>query len=292
MGQAGCGVFVGLTSLDMVHFLPSAPGRNEKVFDQGSFVGAGGPASNAAITFAALGGRAHLFSAVGEHPVSSMITTEFRKFGVSHQDTDPGRSTPPSIASIVVSTENGDRSVVTSQAPPSNQPESLEQVQLHEDLEILLSDGHDLHLAMHAVRSAKERGATAVLDGGSWKPGTEHLLPYVDDAIVSERFRPPGTHHSDEVLDFLQKAGVSRAAITRGEREILFFNAAGATGQIEVPKIQAVDTLAAGDIFHGAYCHAIHRGLDFEPALEYAASIAGRSCGHLGPRAWIDNCTL
>jgi sugar/nucleoside kinase (ribokinase family) len=51
--------------------------------------------------------------------------------------------------------------------------------------------------------------------------------------------------------------------------------------------IKPVDTLGAGDIFHGAFCHYILQN-DFPVSLERAAEIASLSCTSLGTRAWID----
>ena len=54
------GVFVGLATLDVIHRITAPPAVNEKITARQQFVAAGGPATNAAVTFAALGGRADL----------------------------------------------------------------------------------------------------------------------------------------------------------------------------------------------------------------------------------------
>jgi sugar/nucleoside kinase (ribokinase family) len=55
---------------------------------------------------------------------------------------------------------------------------------------------------------------------------------------------------------------------------------------IDVPTVQAVDTLGAGDIFHGAFCHYILRE-NFPTALKQAAHIASFSCQFFGTRRWM-----
>jgi sugar/nucleoside kinase (ribokinase family) len=141
-------------------------------------------------------------------------------------------------------------------------------------------------LALNAARAARSRGIPVVLDGGSWKPGTEELLGWVDYAIVAERFTPPGNEGLD-LLQFLHEQGLRACAVTRGERDILF-SLRGEKGRLQVPRVDAIDTLAAGDIFHGAYCYAFAvLGYNFVDALEYASKIAAESCRHLGPREWI-----
>ena len=60
------------------------------------------------------------------------------------------------------------------------------------------------------------------------------------------------------------------------------------SGSITVEAVAAVDTLGAGDVFHGAYVNAVaHRQLDFVNALAFAAEVAAVKVGLLGQREWI-----
>jgi sugar/nucleoside kinase (ribokinase family) len=52
--------------------------------------------------------------------------------------------------------------------------------------------------------------------------------------------------------------------------------------------IQPVDTLGAGDIFHGAFCHYLLERNDFLLSLERAGEVASLACTSLGTRAWIE----
>jgi sugar/nucleoside kinase (ribokinase family) len=56
------GLFVGLTTMDLIQRVDHHPGVNEKVVAQRSDLAAGGPAAIAAVTFSALGGRSVLLS--------------------------------------------------------------------------------------------------------------------------------------------------------------------------------------------------------------------------------------
>jgi len=47
-----------------------------------------------------------------------------------------------------------------------------------------------------------------------------------------------------------------------------------------------VDTLGAGDIFHGAFCHFILQE-SWEDALGKAAEVASHSCRYFGTREWM-----
>lgn len=60
-----------------------------------------------------------------------------------------------------------------------------------------------------------------------------------------------------------------------------------------MPQVEVTDSLGAGDIFHGAFSHALARGdglLDeygFAWALGFAADVAAHSCRTFGTRAWM-----
>ncbi len=283
------GLFVGLSTLDIVHFVKTAPGRNEKIFARDTFIGAGGPATNAAVTYSFLGGGAHLVSSVGGHSTSTLILRELAEYGVAHTDAETSRTSPPLISSVVVSTDNGDRSIVTSPVKTTVADRGLiAEIFGKCSPDLVLVDGHEIELALTAARLARERGIPVVFDGGRWKLGFATLLEHVDHALVSEGFRPPdGGGTPDRVVAYLHEKGVRYAAITRGHRSILH-SAGDGPAEMEVQSVPAVDTLAAGDIFHGAYCFGFWGlELSFLEALEYAARVAGQSCRHYGPRAWM-----
>ena len=125
-----------------------------------------------------------------------------------------------------------------------------------------------------------------VFDGGSWKPGTELLLPFVDTAICSSDFRPPGCTSEDQAIQYLRAAGVPRIAITKGADPIQYL-AGASSDSIEVPRADAVDTSGAGDIFHGAFCFYTATGSNFVDSLREAAAIASESCRFRGTREWM-----
>ena len=150
---------------------------------------------------------------------------------------------------------------------------------------LVLTDGFLPELALPLCREARARGIPVVLDGGSWKPWSGELVPHVDCAIVSERFFPGGRKAPD-VLAALHALGPKLAAVTRGERALSWSDGAR-RGEIVPPQVAAIDTLGAGDVFHGAFCHYRAAGADFPGALERAAEIAAQSCRHFGTRAWI-----
>lgn len=246
----------------------------------------GGPVTNAAVAFGALGGEATLLTVLGAHPLSEVIRSDLRTQQISFHDMAPEYADPPAFASVIVS-PGGDRLAVSTGAfhlaQPSGCGDALETV--HPD--VLLIDGYLTNLALDAIRKARQAGLPVVIDGGSWRPYFEDLLPLCDIAICSEDFAPPGVAGTGAILDYLEARGVAYRAVTHGERPILYQSPDG-VGTVPVETIEAVDTLGAGDIFHGAFAYEWARGQrDFPAALAAASRTASLSCRHFGTRSWI-----
>ncbi|MFM7437200.1 MAG: PfkB family carbohydrate kinase, partial [Snowella sp.] len=91
--------------------------------------------------------------------------------------------------------------------------------------------------------------------------------------------------NSQAVFTYLQNFGIPHIAITNGSEPIEYYSEEK-FGQLAVPVIQAVDTLGAGDIFHGAFCHYILRE-NFELSLSAAGQIASHACQYFGTRKWL-----
>jgi sugar/nucleoside kinase (ribokinase family) len=282
-GDRVTGVFVGRSTLDLVYGCARFPEPDGKVDAEVAYVTGGGPALNAAVAFAALGGRARLCSVVGEGVFADRARADLAGQGVELEDVAEGEADVLPVSSVILT--GASRAIVNQPLPQGAaalSPERLERL-VRPRPDVVLSDGHLPELALPVLRRAREAGAPTVLDGGSWKPWTAELLPWIDIAIVSSRFAPPG---GGDVLTLL-RAQVGAAAVTAGPGPVRW-SAGEASGEIRPPAAAAVDTLGAGDIFHGAFCHAFARTRDFSASLASAAEIASRSCGFWGPRRWID----
>jgi len=282
-----CGLFVGLVTLDLVYLVTSALSDNQKIVASDYTVAAGGPATNAAVTFSRLGNQANLLGVVGAHPITQLIQADLASYEVAIADLDPDRSEPPSISSIIVTQSTGERAVVSINALKSQVESDRLPQDLLSGIDVVLIDGHQMAVGQSVAKLAKAKGIPVAIDGGSWKPGFEYILPFVDYAICSANFSPPGCHDTVEVFAYLAAAGIPHIAITQGEKPIQYL-VGGKSNTLDVPQIDAVDTLGAGDVLHGAFCHYIlQKG--FTDALAAAAKVAARSCQFFGTRRWLEH---
>ena len=281
------GVFVGLATLDVIHRIAKAPAVNQKITSAAQFVAAGGPAANAAVTFAALGGDATLVTALGDDPVADLIRADLAEYGVSVVDAAAGttRAVPVSAVSVVEST--GDRSVVSLDAVNSDASPPAELGDLVADADVVLVDGHHPMIARAAVRHAKARSTTVVIDAGRWKPVMSDLVAYATDMVCSNDFRTPGADTPQSAAAELVRSGVRTVVTTHGSDPVQWWSD-GASGSVAVEPVMVVDTLGAGDAFHGAYSYFSARGeSSVAERIERSTRVAALRCSVVGPRAWL-----
>jgi sugar/nucleoside kinase (ribokinase family) len=277
------GLLVGLTTIDIHYLVDTFPMSNAKTVAGAFAMEVGGPATNAAITFAHLGGNSHLLSAIGQHPFTSFIEHKLQQYHVALTDLSPAATQLPTISSIVT-TPGGQRAILTTRSSSTSSMNDTAWIAHPDDYNVLLVDGFHMDTCCRVAQQARQCGVPVVLDGGSWKEGMERLLSFVDIAICSEQFRVPDEGDEEGVLAYLARQGVRCRAITHGERPILYATAEG-NGEIAIEPVEVVDTLGAGDILHGAFCYYATEGNSFVPALLQASRVATRSCQTFGTRA-------
>ena len=275
------GLFVGLMTLDCIYQAQRPPQANEKLVAASAMMTAGGPVTNAAVAFAALGGQATVMVSVGQHPVTTLLREDMAQVGVNIQDLTPERQEPPPMSSIVVSKASGERAVISRNAVGLQvDPQAMDLVDLT-GIDVVLLDGHQMALGQQIAKAAQPLGIPVVVDAGSWKLGFDQVLALATVVIASANFKPP---HDQDALTYLQALGIPHIAITHGERPIVFSDQRQ-MGELPVPTTTVVDTLGAGDIFHGVFCYAWAG--DFPRALAEAARVASFSCRSFGTRTWI-----
>ncbi|MFM7423416.1 MAG: sugar kinase [Elainella sp.] len=288
------GLFVGLITLDLIYLTPALPQPNQKLVAQAYTLAAGGPATNAAITFQFLASSAQtssskqssltrLMGVIGNHPVSRFILAELQAQQLELIDLQPDSPEPLPVSSVLVTQATGDRAVISinasrTQADPDQIPE-----QILSGVEVVLIDGHQMAVGAEIAQRARQASIPVVVDAGSWKPGFEAVLRQADHVICSANFQPPDWQ--GDPLDYLQSLGVPYSAVTRGEQPI-WACSRGERFTVPVPSVSAVDTIGAGDVFHGAFCYYILQ-LEFRQALEQAAQVAAQSCRSFGTREWM-----
>jgi sugar/nucleoside kinase (ribokinase family) len=283
-------LFAGRTTVDALYWLDELPREDTKVFARAFRIAPGGPACNAAITHAALDGRATLLSAVGRGPWAELVRRELKRHGIALIDLAAGTDYETPLTTVLASASTSSRTIVN---PPMAKcdmtaiPDKWDAA-WGEAPRVALTDGFHLRETLPLFRTLATSGTALVLDGGSWKPGTEELAPLLTAAICSERFALPGAVAQPETtLKWFASQGVLYAAVTRGPRPILGLER-GRRFEIAIEPVDVVDTLGAGDVLHGAFCRFFAETGEFESSLRKAAAVATRACCGLGIADWAE----
>jgi sulfofructose kinase len=290
---------VGLASYDFVYSVKRHPEADEKCFATGLLMGGGGPAANAAVSVARLGGIAAFAGYLGRDIFGSMHFEELLSEGViTSLVVRDGHPTP--LSTIIVKPD-GKRSIVTHKgSTPVLEPDQVDFTAVRP--RAILFDGHQPAISVPLAKKAREQNIPTVLDAGSVHKGTLELAPLCGYLAASEKFARDLSGEKDpaRALGFLARiapvavitlggAGLVWAAKRRcrDAHSNLRRRAEQEGGSIEAFPVDAVDTTGAGDIFHGAFALRIAGGENLLRALRYASAAAALGCAKMGARSAI-----
>ncbi|MFB9907264.1 PfkB family carbohydrate kinase [Allokutzneria oryzae] len=288
--QPGAVLCVGLATVDVLHRVQGFPSANSKITATRQDVAAGGPATNAAVTAAALGSRVTLLTALGTHPLAHSVRDELTGFRITVRDAAPDRTEAPGVSAVAVHEGTGERSVVSADARGVDPGPPAELTQLVSGVDVVLIDGHHPRLALAAAQTAARIGVPVVFDAGRYKPHHEQLLDWVDIAVCSGDYRLPNCEQEERTIRALSER-VAVGAMTRGSDPIVWWHD-DIRGEVPVPVVSVQDTLGAGDAFHGAFAHAVAaqgwNGGKVADHLRFAGLVATVRVQHAGPRSWLE----
>ncbi|MFJ7211322.1 PfkB family carbohydrate kinase [Amycolatopsis sp. NPDC098790] len=264
-------LLAGLCTVDVVQRVDELPAPGEKVQSLRVDVAAGGPATNAAVTAAALGAEATLLTVLGAHPLAALARADLEAHGVHLIDLAPSPEDPPPVSAVAVRNHDGERTVVARNAADRHFHVKVPLLAA----DVVLLDGHYPKLALTVARGTE---APVVLDAGSWKPVLDELLPLVDVAACSAHFAAPEPG--------LHARGVPTVITTAGPGPVRWSTADGGSGEVPVADVEARDTLGAGDVWHGAFAVAVSREPTVTDRIRFANEVAAERVRHVGPRSW------
>lgn len=290
-------VLAGLATVDLVQRVDAIPEPGEKARADSVELVAGGPAANAAVTVAALGGHATLLTGLGSHPLAQVAHSDLRRHHVRVVDLAADHAGPPTVSAVTVRGRDGERTVVSYNAADLDLSPPGELDSLVAGAAVVLLDGHHPRLALATAVTARRHGVTVVLDAGSFKPVLTELLPLVQVCAASASFRMPGRPEARETEHTVHDTGVPIVIRTHGSRPVTWSYRGSdgtTTGAVEPESSTARDTLGAGDVWHGALAYeiALRSGETWSPELlrhviARANLVAARRVRQPGPRAWL-----
>lgn len=278
----------GIAVLDHVFqsaVFPDSPGKH---FASGYLEVGGGPAATAAVTVARLGAKALFWGRVGDDTTGARILDELDDWGV---DIAQARRCPDgrSAVSAVIVDDAGERMIVAYADPDLDPaPEWLPLDDLAR-VQAVLADARWPQGAETVLAAAKARGVPGILDADATPDDAARpLLPLASHIAFSTAGLAQITGTGDPAEGLSRAATMTEGwvAVTAGDRGCYWIND-GQLTHVPAFDVAVLDTLGAGDVFHGAFALAIAEGRPVGAAIRFASAAAALKCTRLGGRAGI-----
>ena len=262
-------VCAGLVTVDFIYHTAHFPVEGTKMRAGSTQMVAGGGALYAASAIASLGGEASLAGAIGEDALAPVVRAGLKAAGVDGSCLRALAGVGTARSAVIIS-EGGERTVV------NHRDEALfaDAPLLPPSFDAALADTRWPTGALALMEAARKAGKPGVLDAESPVRLAEAALRAASHVVFSEQGLRDYAGGSD-VAALAQAAGELGVwvAVTRGERPVLWHD--GQTGgEVATFPTQALDTLGAGDAWHGAFTLALARGQDEIAAARFANAAA------------------
>ena len=276
---------IGLPVRDLTFAVEAVPGRGQKFPSQRFAQIIGGNALNAAIGVSRLGGRASMTGPMGDksETADQFLFDDLAKEGIdsAHLVHMPGLVTP--ISAVMID-PSGERTIVTFRDPELWKVKLPDHDLLLKDCNAILVESRCAGFATELCIEARHRGIPVVVDIDSTLSQREGLLTASSHLIFSDDALQSTAGITDN-LKALQKMATltsSFLAVTRGPRGTLWLDEHGHPKETPAFPVHTVDTLGAGDIFHGAFALEFAGGKSVPEALRFASAAAALKCTRYG----------
>jgi sulfofructose kinase len=276
---------IGMPVRDLTFRVPGVPARGSKEnathFDEIC----GGNALNAAIGIVRLGGRASICGPMGDSRETSsrFIFEQMAHEGIdtSHIVHMPGLVTP--ISAIMID-PSGERTIVTFRDPELWKVHLPDADVLLDDCHAILTESRCAEFCTELCAEARRRGIPVIVDVDRAMSLREGLLSASSHLVFSSEPLQETADVSDdgEALKKIARLTPSFLAGTRGARGTIWLNEQQKLEETPAFPVHTVDTLGAGDVFHGAFALAITEGRELREALRFASAAAALKCTRFG----------
>lgn len=281
-------VIIGSSNVDLTVRTSHIPSKGETIFGSAPQTAFGGKGANQAVAVSRLGGDISFITKIGTDSYGNMMAENLIKEGMAADTVIRDSETPSGVAWICVD-DNGDNSIIV--MPGANctmtKDDLVPYLQLIKDADYLLMQLETpLDVVSFAAQVACENGVKVVLNPAPAQPLPDELLSKVDILTPNEKECRLlcGADASGDIRANAQcmlAKGVRNVIVTLGEKGSLLCTA---EGFVEIPaiKVEAVDTVAAGDTYNGALCVALSEGRTMTEAMAFATKASAIAVTRFG----------
>ncbi len=276
---------IGIPVRDLTFRVEAVPARGSKANASHLAEICGGNALNAAIAIARLGGRVAFAGPMGDarETSSGFILERMAAEGIDtrHIVRMPDVGTP--VSAIIIDA-TGERTLTIFRDPALWTVTLPDADGLLADCRALLVESRCAAFATNLCAEARQRGIPVIV-------GVDRAMSLQDGLLIaashllfgSEQVQETaGVTEDGEALRLLAKMTPAFLAATRGPDGTIWLNETGELEETAAFPVAAVDTLGAGDVFHGAFTLRLAEGAGVREALRFAAAAAALKCTRHG----------
>jgi sugar/nucleoside kinase (ribokinase family) len=244
----------------------------------------GGCAVNAAIAVARLGGRARYTGPLGDpnDQVSNQLMMQMADEGIDTAGVVrvPGATAP--VSGIMIDAA-GERMIATYRDKRIESARAHDPDALVKDVSLLLADNRFPEFVRPICEAARRRGIPVVLDADRPTKVDDPLFGVPTHVVFSSECMRETTGEQDlaKGLERMAQRLTAFLAVSDGSGPVRYIER-GAVCGMPAFKIDAVDTLAAGDVFHAGIALALAEGRDEVAAMRFGAAAAALKCTRFG----------
>jgi ribokinase len=286
-------VVIGSSNTDMVVKAPHLPVPGETIIGGTFFMNAGGKGANQAVAAARLGGSVSFIAKTGDDIFGRQAVELFTREGIDTSGVITDPSLPSGVALITVD-DKAENCIVV--APGANAGLAVSDIQKFnrtiESATIILAQLETpIETISYATSLAVANKVKVVLNPAPACPLPDELLKNVSIITPNEKEAEMLTgiavtdmSSAEKAAVVLKEKGIETIIITLGAKGALIFHE-NKFELVDTPKVVAVDTTAAGDVFNGALVVALSEGKEMREAVSFACKAASISVTRLGAQA-------
>ncbi|MHC4040304.1 sugar kinase [Bradyrhizobium sp. 23AC] len=276
---------IGIPVRDLIFRVEAVPTRGSKANASHLAEICGGNALNAAIAIARLGGRVFFAGPMGDarETSSGFILEQMAQEGINTTRIVrmPDVTTPVSAIMIEPS---GERTLTIYRDPGLWSVKLPNADELLADCRAVLVESRCASFCVDLCAEARRRGIPVIVGVDRAMSLQDGLLTAASHLLfASEQVQETaGIADDGKALRRLARLTPAFLAATRGPLGTIWLNETGELEETAAFPVQAVDTLGAGDVFHGAFALGLAEGGDVRQALRFAAAAAALKCTRHG----------
>lgn len=285
-------VVFGSLNVDLVTQVERLPGAGETVLGPGYALHPGGKGANQALAARRAGAEVAMVGAVGRDGFAEIALSLLAADGVDLSQV-ARLDEPTGAAFIAVDAQGANQIVVASGANASARATAIDAMALGEADILLVQREVPESECIAAARLMKQAGGRVVFNLAPAGPPADELIALTDILVVNEHEAVSlAATFGWPVLQpdaFAQRVDSERGiacVVTLGADGLVGWHG-GVRRRLAAPQVEAVDTVAAGDSFVGAFAAALSAGYGFSGALQRGLAAGSLACTGRGAQPSI-----